>query len=87
MGEVLVFWLVFLTIIFVAGLTHFVIVQSTREESRREKGMPRGWLRDVERRDWSGEEEGVVVNMPPRVLPRVPHRVPLRVPPEAHVRI
>ncbi|KAG6356470.1 hypothetical protein INS49_015858 [Diaporthe citri] len=82
MGEVFVFWVAFSTIAFVAVLTHCVIVRSAREESKHEKAMPRGWLRDVERRDWSGEEQGVVINMPPRVLPRVPPRVP----PEAHVR-
>ncbi|KAK7710877.1 hypothetical protein SLS64_005782 [Diaporthe eres] len=78
MGEVLVFWVAFLTMVFVAALAHFVIVRSVREESRHEKAMPRGWLRDVERRDWSGEEQGVVINMPPRLPPRVP--------PETHVR-
>lgn len=78
MGEVFVFWLAFSTMVFVAVLAHFVIMRSAREESRREKAMPRGWLRDVERRDWSGEEQGVVIDMPPRLPPRVP--------PEAHVR-
>lgn len=79
MKEILIFWLSFSTMILVAGLAHFVIVRSAREESkyRNKIKIPRGWLHDVERRDWSGEEEGVV-NMPPRLPPRVP--------PEAHVR-
>lgn len=78
MEEVLIFWLAFSTMVFVAGLAHFVIVRSARDESRHQKAIPRGWLLDVERRDWSGEEEGVVARMPPRLPPRVP--------PEAHVR-
>lgn len=77
MQEVFIFWLAFLTMIFVALLAHFVMFRSARQESKLEKAMPRGWLRDVEQRDWSGEEEGVV-NKPPSLPPRVP--------PEAHVR-
>lgn len=78
MEEVLIFWLAFSTMVFVAGLAHFVIVRSARDESRRQQAMPRSWLYDVERRDWSGQEEGVVASMPPRLPPRVP--------PEVHVR-
>lgn len=78
MEEVLIFWLAFSTMVFVAGLAHFVIVRSARDESRQQEAIPGGWLLDVERRDWSGEEEGVVASVPPRLPPRVP--------PEAHVR-
>lgn len=78
MGEILVLWVVFATMVFVAVLAHFVIVRSALE-SGRERAVPRGWLREVDRRDWSsGQEEGVAVSMPPRLPPRVP--------PEAHVR-
>lgn len=79
MEEVLIFWLAFSTMVFVAGLAHFVLVRSARDESKQHQNtIPNGWLHDVERRGWSGEEEGVVVNLRPTLPPRVP--------PEAHVR-
>lgn len=82
MEEILIFWLAFLTVIFVAGMAHFAITQSARDPSRHEKAaVPRGWLCDVERRGWSGEEEGVLAasgTPPPRLPPRAPA--------EAHVR-
>lgn len=81
MEEILIFWLAFLTVIFVAGIAHFAITQSARDPPRHEKAaVPRGWLCDVERRGWSGEE-GVLADagVPP---PRLPPRAPA----EAHVR-
>lgn len=77
MEEIFVFWLAFSTMVFVAVLAHFVIVRSALEP-RRVKAVSRGWLREVDRRDWSGQEEGVAVSIPPSLPPRVP--------PEAHVR-
>lgn len=79
MEEVFIFWLAFSTMVFVAGLAHFVLVRSARDESKQHQNtIPNGWLHDVERRGWSGEEEGVVVNPRPTLPPRVP--------PKAHVR-
>lgn len=79
MEEVLIFWLAFSTMVFVAGLAHFVLVRSARDESKQHQNtIPYGWLHDVERRGWSGEEEGVVFNSRTMLSPRAP--------PEALVR-
>lgn len=73
MGEVIIVFLIFCCVIVVATMAYFALTRSARE-SKREGTVPRGWLREVERRDWSGQEEGVVTSGPPRV------------PPQAHVR-
>lgn len=79
MEEVLIFWLAFSTMVFVAGLAHFVLARSARDESKQHQNtIPNGWLHDVERRGWSGEEEGVLIDHRPTPPPRAP--------PEAHVR-
>lgn len=83
--DTIVFWLMFFGVVTVSGFGYFAITRSARREKLRRQGFPGGWLSEDERRDWSDQDEGIVVISGPSGRVVGDEEGPW-CPPEAHVR-